>query len=181
MEVQNFSFGRSAKKVPNIDNKYRVSDYASIELGVKIVDTTTGQITGAFNVKGKASSPTVVANSVGSASRTILDKALERAVGSFVDQLTDTIFPIMVIQAKGKRLYVNRGNDGGMKVGDTFIVFLPGEDLIDPVTGENLGSEEEEIGTAKVTRVNPKFTIVEMTKGDTALVQPGCILRRPVK
>ena len=172
VEVQNFSFGRSAKKVPNIDNKYRVSDYASIELGVTIVDTTTGK---------NASSPTVVANSVGSASRTILNKALDRAVGSFVDQLTDTIFPIMVIQAKGKRLYVNRGNDGGMKVGDTFIVFLPGEDLIDPVTGENLGSEEEEIGTAKVTRVNPKFTIVEMTKGDTALVQPGCILRRPVK
>lgn len=181
VEVQNFSFGRSAKKVPNIDNKYRVSDYASIELGVTIVDTTTGKITGAFNVKGNASSPTVVANSVGSASRTILNKALDRAVGSFVDQLTDTIFPIMVIQAKGKRLYVNRGNDGGMKVGDTFIVFLPGEDLIDPVTGENLGSEEKEIGTAKVTRVNPKFTIVEMTKGDTALVQPGCILRRPVK
>ena len=38
VEVQNFSFGRSAKKVPNIDNKYRVSDYASIELGVTIVD-----------------------------------------------------------------------------------------------------------------------------------------------
>ena len=37
VEVQNFSFGRSAKKVPNIDNKYRVSDYASIELGVTIV------------------------------------------------------------------------------------------------------------------------------------------------
>ncbi len=181
VEVQEFAFGRSSSKVPNIDNKYRVSDYASIELNVSIVDTTAGQITGSFNVKAKASSPQAVQNSVGSANKEILGKAIDRAAAEFVDKLTDTVFPIQVVQVKGKQLYINRGNDGGMKVGDQFVIFSPGEDLVDPATGESLGSAEEEAGLGKVTRVNPKFSIVEVVKGDAAAMEAGFILRRPVK
>ncbi len=180
VEVQNFAFGRSANKIPNIENKYRISDYANIELNVQILDTTKGTMTGSFNVEAKASSGTRVSNSVGSPSRDILDKALDRAAADLANQLSDTIFPITVIQAKGKQLYVNRGADGGLKVGDKFIIFRPGEALIDPTTGENLGSAEEEVGTAKVVRVNPKFTIMEVTNGDVALMEAGFILRRPV-
>ena len=180
VEVQNFSFGRSSSKVPNIENKYRISDYASIELNVQILDTSKGTMTGSFNVEAKASSGTRVANSVGAPSRDILDKALDRAAADLANQLSDTIFPITVIQAKGKQLYVNRGKDGGLKVGDQFVIFQPGEALIDPTTGENLGSAEEEVGLGKVVRVNPKFTIVEVTKGDPSLMAAGFILRRPV-
>ena len=137
-------------------------------------------MTGSFNVEAKASSGTRVANSVGAPSRDILDKALDRAAADLANQLSDTIFPITVIQAKGKQLFVNRGKDGGLKTGDQFVIFRPGEALIDPTTGENLGSAEEEVGTAKVVRVNPKFTVMEVTKGDAALMEPGFILRRPV-
>lgn len=180
VEVQNFSFGRASSKVPNIEHKYRISDYASIELNVQILDTSKGTMTGSFNVEAKASSGTRVANSVGAPSRDILDKALDRAAADLANQLSDTIFPITVIQAKGKQLFVNRGKDGGLKTGDQFVIFRPGEALIDPTTGENLGSAEEEVGTAKVVRVNPKFTVMEVTKGDAALMEPGFILRRPV-
>ena len=180
VEVQEFSFGRSAKKVPNIDNKYRVSDYASIGLNVQIIDTSKATMTGSFNVNAKASSPSVISNSVGAPSQAILSQALERAAADLANQLSDTIFPITVIQAKGKQLYVNRGKDGGIKVGDKFVIFQPGEALIDPTTGENLGSAEEEVGTGKVVRVNPKFTVIEVTSGDSALMAPGFILRRPV-
>lgn len=180
VEVQDFSFGRSSNKVPNIENKYRISDHASIELNVQIIDTSKGTMTGSFNVSASASSGTRISNSVGTASRDILDKALDRAAADLANQLSDTIFPITVIQAKGKQLYVNRGKDGGLKVGDLFVIFQPGEALIDPTTGENLGSAEEEVGLGKVVRVNPKFTVVEVTKGDAALMGPGFILRRPV-
>ena len=180
VEVQDFSFGRSSNKVPNIENKYRISDHASIELNVQIIDTSKGTMTGSFNVSASASSGTRISNSVGTASRDILDKALDRAAADLANQLSDTIFPITVIQAKGKQLYVNRGKDGGLKVGDLFVIFQPGEALIDPTTGENLGSAEEEVGLGKVVRVNPKFTVVEVTKGDAALMGPGFILRRSV-
>ena len=148
--VESFAFGRSAQKIPNIDGKYKVSDNASITLSVQILDTTKGTVTGAFPIKASASSGTTIRNGVGGASRSILDKALERAAGNLANQLSDTIFPITVIQAKGKRIWVNRGNDSGMRMGERFIVFEPGEQLIDPQTGENLGSAEMEVGEPRL-------------------------------
>ena len=179
--VESFNFGRSASKVPNLEGKYKVSDNASISMSVQILDTTKGTVVGAFPVKASSSSGTSVSNGIGSPSRVILDQALERAAGNLANQLSDTIFPITVIQAKGKRLWVNRGNVSGMKQGETFIVYEPGEDLIDPQTGENLGSAEMEVGVAKVVRVNPKVTILELTKGEPDSIGQGFILRRPVK
>lgn len=179
--VESFNFGRSASKVPNLEGKYKVSDNASISMSVQILDTTKGTVVGAFPVKASSSSGTSVSNGIGSPSRVILDQALERAAGNLANQLSDTIFPITVIQAKGKRLWVNRGNDSGMKQGEPFIVYEPGEDLIDPQTGENLGSAEMEVGVAKVVRVNPKVTILELTKGEPDSIGQGFILRRPVK
>ena len=179
--VESFAFGRSAQKIPNIDGKYKVSDNASITLSVQILDTTKGTVTGAFPIKASASSGTTIRNGVGGASRSILDKALERAAGNLANQLSDTIFPITVIQAKGKRIWVNRGNDSGMRMGERFIVFEPGEQLIDPQTGENLGSAEMEVGEAKVVRINPKVTVMEVIKGDVSYITQGFILRRPAQ
>lgn len=179
--VESFAFGRSAHKIPNIEGKYKVSDSASITLNVQILDTTKGTVTGAFPIKASAASGTSIRNGVGGASRAVLDQALEKAAGSLANQLSDTIFPITVIQTKGNRIWVNRGNDSGMKMGERFIVFEPGEDLIDPQTGENLGSAEMEVGEAKVVRINPKVTVMEVTKGDPSYIGQGFILRRPVK
>lgn len=181
VKVESFSFGRNATKIPNIEGKYKVSDSASLTLSVQIIDTTRGAVTSSFPVKASASSGTTVRNGVGGASRAILDQAIERAAGSVANQLSDTIFPITVVQVKGKRIWVNRGNDSGMKNGETFIVYEPGEELIDPQTGENLGSAEMEVAEAKVVRINPKVTMLDITKGDPSAVEQGFILRRPVK
>lgn len=47
------------------------------------------------------------------------------------------------------------------------------------MTGEDLGSAESEVAEAKVVRINPKNTVLELTKGDIEYVQAGFILRRP--
>lgn len=179
--VESFSFGRSATKIPNLEGKYKVQDSASIALNVQILDTTKGTVTGAFPVKASSASGTSIRNGVGGASKSILEQTMAKAAGNLANQLSDTIFPITVIQVKGKRIWVNRGNDSGMKMGERFIVFEPGEDLIDPQTGENLGSAEMEVAEAKVTRINPKVTVLEVTKGDPAQIAQGFLLRRPVK
>lgn len=181
VEVLRFDFGRSAQKIPNLDGKYRVSDYANVELSVQIIDTTRGVVTGSFPIKASTNTGTSIANGIGSASQSVLDKTLEKAAASLANSLSDTIFPITIIQVKGNRIWVNRGNDSGMQMGEKFIIFEPGEDLVDPQTGENLGSAEMEVGEAKVTRINPKVTVMEITKGDPTGVAQGFILRRPVK
>lgn len=181
VEVQDFQFRRNASKVPNIENKYRISDIASIELNVQIIDSSKGSVTGSFSVEGRASSATRVSNGVGSPSQDILNKALDRVAASLANQLSDTIFPITVIQSRGKLLWVNRGGDGGLKLGEQFVIFQPGEVLIDPQTGENLGTAEVEVGKGKVVRINPKVTIVQVIEGDPSIMDRGFILRRPVQ
>ena len=179
VEVTQFSFGRSSSRVPNTE-KYRVSDYCNIELSVQIVDTSVGSVKAAFPIKAAAKSGISMANRIGAANVTIMGQALEKAAASLANQLSDTIFPITVLAVKGKKLFVNRGNDFGLKVGDIFEVFEPGEELIDPATGENLGTTEIEVGKAKVVRVNPKMTIMDVIEGDPATMQKDFILRSPV-
>ena len=147
----------------------------------KAINGTRGVVTGAFPIKASTSTAQKVANGKGGFSSVVLDQAIEKAAAQLANSLSDTIFPITVLQVKDKRIWVNRGNDSGIKMGERFIVFEPGEDLVDPQTGENLGSAEMEVGEAKVTRINPKVTVMEITKGDPASIGQGFILRRPVK
>ena len=158
-----------------------MSDSCSIELSVQILDSSRGSVTASFPIKASAKSGTAMANKIGAANTAILSQTLEKAAASLANQLSDTVFPITVLSVKGKRLFVNRGNDSGLKPGDIFDVFEPGEELIDPETGENLGSTEMEVGKARVIRVNPKMTIMEVINGDPSYMQQGFILRAPVK
>lgn len=180
VEVLAFSFGRSSRPVPNIPNKYTVSDSSSIELSVQIIDTRTTSILAAFPIKESTSGGSAVVNSVGGASRGVLDKTLEKAAGALANRVADTIFPMQIVSVKGKKIWVNRGDDSGMTLGEVFEVFEPGEELTDPQTGESLGSTETEVGSAKVSRVNPKVTVLDIVTGDAAAIQTGFILRRPV-
>jgi hypothetical protein len=52
---------------------------------------------------------------------------------------------------KGDPIFMNAGAASGIEVGDEFVVYRPGESLIDPDTGLNLGSDEIRVGTIRVT------------------------------
>jgi len=66
-----------------------------------------------------------------------------------------------VIKVDGAKAYINQGSAAGLKVGDKFNVYDPGEALIDPDTGAKLGSTEKQVGTATVTEVQEKFAVVQ--------------------
>ena len=51
-----------------------------------------------------------------------------------------------------------RGDGTGIAVGDTYRIMAMGEAMIDPDTGENLGSAEADVGLAVITEVTPKFS-----------------------
>ena len=179
IEVLDFNFGRASSKVPNISGKYRVQDSARIELSVQIIDTSKGSVVASFPIKSSASGGSFIANGVGAPATALLDKILSNAAGQLANQLSDTVFPITVLKVQGNKLFINRGNDSGLKMGEKFIVFEPGEELIDSQTGENLGSAETEVGECTISRINPKFSVANVTKGDAASFANGFILRRP--
>jgi curli biogenesis system outer membrane secretion channel CsgG len=68
-----------------------------------------------------------------------------------------------IIRVDGSRAYINAGSSSGVKVGDKFNVFDPGEALVDPDTGVKLGSTEKQIGTATVAEVQERFAILQVS------------------
>jgi hypothetical protein len=178
--VQQFNFYRSAKPVPNLEGKFRITDAGKIQISAQLVDTTSGQVLTTFDMSGSFRLKTQLANSKsGSPSSSQFGGLSKGVAAQMADQLVDSVFPMKVISTKGREVWINRGQDGGLNVGDTLVIFSPGESLIDPDTGENLGSAESEVGTIKVTRVNPKFTIAEIKTIDSNTpVEKGFIVRK---
>ena len=181
--VNDFVFYRSATPVPNIDNKYFRQDSGRMGIYVDVLDTTTGQIKSSFFLKSSFATKKQVVNSRKGipANRHFLSMAKE-AGHQLAEQMLNTVFPIIAIKVEANQVWMNRGNDGGLKTGDMLNIYSPGEALIDPYTGENIGSAESLIGKLKVERVNPKFTtgtIILSEDGQRPNVQKGDILRRP--
>ncbi|MCW8931036.1 MAG: hypothetical protein OQL19_12455 [Gammaproteobacteria bacterium] len=178
--VQDFKFYRSSTPVPNLDNKYIRVDSGMLEVNAQIIDTSTGGIKTTFYLKSSFSTKKKVVNTRGGVPNSIhFTNMAKKVAAQMTDQLVDVVFPMKVLNVKGSQIWINRGKDGGLKKGDTLKVFRPGIELIDPDTGENLGSAEEEIGKVKVTRVNPKFTTAEVVKGKDAevMIEKGDIVR----
>ena len=179
--VQDFKFYRSAKPVPNISNKYVRRDSGMLQIHAKILDTESGQIKANFYLKSTFATKDQVVNTKGGhPSSTYFTKMAKDVAAQMADQLVDTVFPMLVLNAEGDSVWINRGADGGLKEGTLLNVYRPGKQLIDPYTKEVLGSAERLIGKVKVVRVNPKFRIAEVIrKGLKEAPTNGDILRKP--
>jgi len=179
--VQDFVFYRSIKPVPNLVDKYIREDSGRLEINAQILDTSTGAIKTTFYMKATFGTKEKVVNSrSGAPSSTHFTNMAKKVSAQMADQLVDTVFPMQVLNSQNKQVWINRGKDGGLKVGDVLNVYRPGVELVDPDTGESLGSAEAFLAEVKVVRVNPKFTIAEVSGKDLSEpLQKGDILRKP--
>ncbi len=156
-------------------------------IDVRAIDTTSAQIAAAAKGEGEKSSAEFSGNLSIAPSfdfgkdgfdETILGKAARKAVDAVAKELSVKFDEagggaVKIIKITGNQVYINSGGADGEKVGRVYGIYRVGEDMVDPDTGESLGSEEEKVGTAKVVKVNPKFSIAE-TK---AAVQKTDILK----
>ena len=178
--VQDFVFYRSAKPVPNLVDKYVRSDSGRLEINAQILDSTTGSIRSTFYMKASFVTKDEVVNTrSGFPDNTHFTTMAKKVSAQMTDQLVDVVFPMKVLNIAGTQVFINRGQDGGLQVGEVLNVYSPGIALIDPDTGENLGSAETFSGTIKVSRVNPKFTIADVVEQGGAPFANGDIVRRP--
>lgn len=108
----------------------------------------------------------------------IVTAGMMRQTASDVSKaVLDIIFPIRVVKASSPNQIILNQGGMGMEVGTRYEVYSKGEALIDPATGENLGSEEEYLGVIEVTRVRPKFSIAQWIEGEFEWVEAGAICR----
>jgi curli biogenesis system outer membrane secretion channel CsgG len=139
---------------------------AVVGIDVRFVNTTTGEILKADNVR-KENSKTGISlrtqdvnfrtqaqfdeSLVGEATRDAIEdvvKLLDEQAGG------ETVWEAKVVTMKDDQVIINAGTEGDIKVGQRFVVYHTGKELIDPDTGESLGSEETKIGEIEVINNN---------------------------
>lgn len=180
-EIHQFSFYAKTHKVPNLQSKYFRTDHGSLEINVQVVDTVSGEIKATFALKDSFSTKERMVNQGGGVpAKEHFSKMAKDVSAQMADQFLALVYPVEIISVKGENVYLNRGQDGGLKVGDILDIYMKGEALIDPHTGEQLGSAEEYVGKVKVAKINPKFTIASILQDKLeGEMSVGCIVRKP--
>ncbi len=166
---------------------------ARVATDVRIVNVETGRIEGAENGVGEETStgvsienadllPTDVAWGSTGFDETTIGKATKKCVDDLVNQFTKTFgnMPIegKIMKVNADNVYVNLGKDSGITVGQTFDIMEKGEELVDPDSGESLGSEDKKVGTIKVTEIKEKFCIAEVVEGKGKIKQNDIVLQQ---
>lgn len=71
------------------------------------------------------------------------------------------------------RIVINSGHEDGVKKGDNFDIYVPGEEVIDPVTNESLGTLDFIKATVVATQIFPKMSICENADVQTYSLIPN--------
>ena len=127
----------------------------------KIYDTTTGVLRETVPVAAEVVAAQEQVRGVDADGRH--DEVLYAQVAGDLAQqashgVLDTVFPARIIAMTGRQATVNRGEGTGIQVGQRWTVYALGEALIDPDTGEDLGSEEVPIGEIEIVEVTARFS-----------------------
>ena len=150
---------------------------AHVGLNVRIYDTTSGEVLDSIRVVGEANagglkvgySHSDFGGDLGGFRKTPLGQATQKAIDEAVARIASRLKSIpwqgKIIKATPSKVYINAGSKAGVKTGAEFDVYRPGEALVDPDTGMNLGAESEKIGKIKVTAAKEKFSIARITDG----------------
>jgi len=177
--VIEFALGSKFAPVDGLDGMYRRTDIGRLVVTSKVLDTTSGEIKYQITVDdGFSRGPTVVEGE-GQTGVSLQDwTGLASQIGTqSASSIVNSIFPVQVVHYQSNMLFLNRGEGGGIKVGDELELFSVGEDLIDPISQENLGPVEIPIGIVQIIQVKPK-TSTAIPVGDL-MIEPkrGDIVR----
>ena len=156
--IVGFDLSSKFAPVDGLEGMYQRTDSGMLIVTSKVLSTTTGEIKYQITIEdGFSRGPTVVEGkgSVGVDKNDWIEIAGSSGVKS-ATSIVNAIFPIQVMLFQSNMLFLNRGEGGGIQVGDELQLFSAGEDLIDPATKENLGPAEIPIGMVRVVQVKPK-------------------------
>lgn len=156
---------------------------AVLEISLRLIDTTTGQVISTSTAQGSASSngvsADVVSTKTGAAfggelfQNTPIGQAAQDAIKNGVELIAAAMrnvpWSALVVDASDK-IYVNAGSERNVTAGMTLNVYRKGKVLTDPGTGETLDVEMEKIGEIQIDSVRPKLS--------TGILKSGAIPAR---
>jgi len=135
---------------------------STVAIDVRFINTTTGEIITAETVRKEKSTaglsvftPKIDFKDEKEFDESLVGKATREAIDELVKKI-DAATLNLPWEAKVARVspdgsvIINSGAEAGVQVGDVFVVYRKGEEIIDPDTGESLGSEDTKVGTIQV-------------------------------
>jgi curli biogenesis system outer membrane secretion channel CsgG len=111
---------------------------------------------------------------VGEGSDDLLIQAVSDMAQKIASRAAEVISPARIIGKRDKIVTINRNDQSGIKLGQTWEVFILGDELVDPDTGDKT-REEVLVGKVKVTRVTPQNSQAEIVE-DTG-IDKGAVVR----
>ena len=165
-----------AADVGSFNNYVYKGTKAKIKFNFKFVDNKTGMIKIAEMIEG---SDTVSEFENKYPDRDMMIGNAAKEVAKQVLEKINAANPIVgnVLKVMGNKVYFHLGSNSGVRKGETFVIYREGEMLMDPITGEILGVEEEVIGTLKVEEVKPQYSmgVIKKHKGN---IDKSCKVKR---
>lgn len=170
-EISVFTVTTTVKKIPMTERWLRDREMLLV-VDMRIVDTRTSKVVAAHRGESRQSSRERLPNrpNVNTATTPEEVEIVERDLcQKLVIKVIDAVYPIKVINVNAAGVVsINRGQGGGVAVGDVFDVYTEGEEMIDPDTGEVLGSEETKVGRIRLDQVLAKFSKCSQLAGTAA-------------
>lgn len=134
---------------------------ATVAVDVRIIDPTTSEILAAEDIRKSKSKKglnlrvkDVQVGSKNQFDESIVGKAAREAVDGAVALLVKNADKVRwqakVVTMNGGDVFINAGSKSGVTKGMRFTIYRPGEELIDPDTGLNLGTVESKVGVVEV-------------------------------
>ena len=166
------------------------SQTAMMEISLRLIDTTTGQVISTSTAQGTASStaadvtlvnPNTGLSVGGEAFQTTPigqagEQAIVKAVELIASSMRSVPWSAMVIDANNGMVYVNAGADRNVQVGLALNVYRQGRVFTDPTTGVVLDVDFQKIGTLRVVGVREKLSTAVVDSGETPV--RGNLLRQ---
>ena len=131
---------------------------------VKIFNSTTGTLYRSTAVTLNESAVDEVLAGVqqqGRKTNALIGKVTSLFAAAAANAITESLAPAKVIGYTMGQITFNRTADSGVKSGQIWEVLAPGQQMVDPDTGEALGAEEVRVGWARVISAGPRFSTAQ--------------------
>ncbi|MEZ6185138.1 MAG: CsgG/HfaB family protein [Planctomycetota bacterium] len=170
-EITIFEYAAKRIQAP-ISKEWALDEELRLHVDMRIVNTNTTKVTaaetGSAVYKGRTKT-SARPELDGGPSKVAIDQIQRDVVEALVIKVINAVYPVRVIGVNANGVVsINRGEGGGINVGEEYDVFTEGEELVDPDTGEVLGSEETKIGRIRVDEILAKFSKCSILAGSPA-------------
>ena len=153
---------------------------STLEISLRLIDTTTGQVISTSSAEGSASAnsadamitdPRTGATIGGSAfQNTPIGQAAQDAIVKAVEQIAagmrNVPWSALVVDASDGKIYVNAGAERNVQPGLVLSVYRKGKVFTDPSTGEVLDVDLEKIGAIRIDGVREKLSTAVVVNGE---------------